>query len=139
MNEIHNRYREYLEKLSMETLPSLASYVHSDVQFKDPFNDVRGVSAMYRIFEEMFEKIGSVEFRVEHLASDENICLMAWRFEAMLRGEPWKFLGTSIITFSPDGLVEKHEDYWDSANDFYKYFPIIGWVLEKLRCMVSVH
>jgi steroid delta-isomerase len=139
MTIAHDRYRKYLETLTLETLPSLPSYVCSNIRFKDPFNDVTGVLAMTRIFQDMFENIGNTVFRVDHMASDQNICLMAWQFQATLRGKPWQFSGTSIITFTPDGMVEKHIDYWDAASDFYKHLPIIGWLLEKLKLRVAVH
>ena len=139
MRDFHDRYRQYLETLSLETLTSFSDYVRPDVQFKDPFNDVCGASAMVKVFRDLFENVGNVAFRVDHMASDQNICLMAWHFQATLRGRPWKFSGTSIITFAPDGRVEKHIDHWDAAGDFYKYFPIIGWLLEKLRHRVAHH
>jgi len=138
MPDVHDRYRQYLETLSLKTLASLSNYVRPDVRFKDPFNDVCGVAAMARVFQDMFEHIGNSTFQVDHMASDENTCLMAWRFQAKLRGRPWKFSGTSIITFAPDGRVEKHVDHWDAAGSFYKHFPIIGWLLEKLRHRVAV-
>ena len=139
MTFAHDRYRKYLETLTIETLPSLSNYVCPNVRFKDPFNDVSGVSAMTRIFQDMFENLGNADFRVYQMASDENVCLMAWQFQATLRGKPWKFLGTSVITFSQDGMVEKHIDYWDSASDFYRHIPFIGWILEKLKLRVAVH
>jgi steroid delta-isomerase len=139
MTIAHDRYRQYLETLTLETLPSLPSFVCSNVRFKDPFNDVSGVSSMSKIFQDMFENIGNTVFRVDHMASDKNICLMAWHVQATLRGKPWNFSGASIITFAPDGMVEKHIDYWDAASDFYKHFPIIGWLLEKLKLRVTVN
>ena len=106
MTYAHNQYRRYLETLSLETLPSLSDYVRPDVKFKDPFNDVSGSVAMTSIFQDMFEKTSNIVFQVDNMASDGNICLMAWQFKATLRGRPWKFFGTSVITFAPDGRVE---------------------------------
>ena len=137
MTNAHESYRQYLETLSLETLPSLSNYVRPDVQFKDPFNDVRGISAMTSIFQDMFENVGNAALQVDHIASDGSVCLMAWQFKATLRGRPWKFSGTSVITFAPDGLVDKHIDHWDAASDFYQYFPIIGWLLEKIRLRIA--
>jgi hypothetical protein len=139
MTIAHDRYRQYLETLTLETLSSLPHYVCPNVRFKDPFNDVIGVSAMTRIFQDMFENIGNTVLRVDHMASDGNVCLMAWHFQATLRGKPWEFSGTSVITFTSDGMVEKHTDHWDTASDFYNYFPVIGWLLEKLKLRMAVN
>ena len=131
------RYRQYLETLTPETLASLPEYVHPDVRFRDPFNDVHGADAMARIFQDMFDNVGDVFFRIHHMTGKGNTCLMAWRFQATLRGKPWEFDGTSVITFAPDDRVAEHIDHWDAAGNFYEHLPIIGWLLRALRRRVA--
>lgn len=128
-----NRYRRYLETLSPETLDRLPDHVTPDVRFRDPFNDVRGAGAMRRVFDHMFETVGSVRFDVRHLAADGEACLMVWRFEASLRGAPWAFDGMSVVRFAPDGRVAEHIDYWDPAAALYERLPLIGRPLAWLR------
>ena len=60
MNASHQRYREYLENLSPGSLVELATSLTEDVHFKNPFNDVRGVAAMRRVFQHMFANIGDL-------------------------------------------------------------------------------
>ena len=105
----------------------------ADVRFKDPFNDVRGVDAMARVFRHMFENVGDIRFTVAHSVAAGATCLMAWRFEGRLRGKTWAFDGASVICFAPDGRVREHIDHWDAARDFYERLPVIGWLLAWLR------
>ncbi len=138
MSGVHDRYRRYLEDLSSATLSDLETYVTADVRFKDPFNDVRGVDAMRRVFQHMFENVQDVKFCAQEMASEGPICFMSWRFEGKLRGNLWAFDGASIIRFAGDGRVTEHIDHWDAGGDFYERLPIIGSLLAFLRRRLAV-
>jgi steroid delta-isomerase len=138
MTEPHDRYRQYLETLTPETLDSLGDYVSDNVRFADPFNDVTGVDAMLRVFRHMFETVGPVAFHVTHAACDGATCLMSWQFSATLRGKPWVFYGTSVIRFDTGGKVIEHIDHWDAAGAFYERLPVIGQLLTWLRGRLTV-
>ena len=129
----HDRYRAYLETLTPETLVSIGDHVSDDVRFRDPFNDVRGVANLRQIFEHMFQTVGQVRFDIHHCLADGNTCLMQWTFHARLRQKPWSFEGSSRITFDGTGKVIEHIDYWDAARDLYEHFPLIGWLLSRIR------
>jgi len=138
MSSVHEQYRRYLEDLSSATLGDLETYVTADVRFKDPFNDVRGVDAMRRIFQHMFENVQDVKFLAQDMASEGPMCFISWRFEGKLRGNPWAFDGASIIRFAEDGRVTEHIDHWDAGGDFYGRLPIIGSLLAFLRRRLAV-
>ena len=138
MNPAHDRYRQYLETLSPETLIKLPEYVSSDIRFRDPLNDVRGVDAMSRVFKHMFEHARDIRFEVRNLASDGTVCLISWHFDAYLFDKPWQFDGTSVIRFAEDGRVFEHIDYWDVGRDFYERIPLIGRLLSVLRQLLRV-
>ena len=138
MNESHERYRQYLESLTVVSLGRLEEHVAEGVRFRDPFNDVTGADGMRRVFRHMFATVGPVAFNVTRVASDGDACLMSWRFEATLRGRPWSFDGTSLLRFGPDGRVIEHVDYWDAAGAFYEKLPVIGGLLRWLRGRLAV-
>ena len=60
MNVSHYMNWEYLENLSPGLLADLATFVTEGVHFKNPFNDVRGVAAMRRVFQHMFANVGDL-------------------------------------------------------------------------------
>ncbi len=137
MNTPQQRYRQYLESLTPCTLEELGEYVSDNVRFRDPFNDVVGLSEMEAVFRHMFAEVGSVCFEVTHLAENGDFCLMTWRFSASLRGRPWTFDGMSHVTFGADGKVIEHVDYWDAASALYARLPIIGSLLSWLRVRLT--
>lgn len=133
------RYRQYLETLTPETLSELSEYVSENVRFKDPFNDVRGLDAMTAVLQDMFENVDGIRFRVARIAGDTEGCLMTWHFEGTLGGKPWAFEGSSAIRFTADGRVSEHIDYWDAAGALYERLPVIGWLLSRLRRRLASH
>ena len=128
-----NTYAAFLEGLTADNLSELANHVTSDVRFVDPFNDVTGVDQMTRVFAAMFSEVGPVRFSVKEMRGDTSTGMLAWHFEAQLRGKMWSFAGTSVVRFSPDGRVAEHIDHWDAAQNFYERLPVIGWLLGALR------
>jgi steroid delta-isomerase len=133
------KYRDYLETLTMESLNQLSDYVSKDVRFKDPFNDVRGITAMKRVLTHMFKNVAGIKFTVHNFSHNDKTCFMDWSFAGMLKGKAWSFDGASVIIFSSSGLVIKHTDYWDAAQNFYERIPIIGSLLAWFRQKIATH
>ena len=133
MTAPHDRYRACLEGLTADSLDDLRALIAPGVRFADPFNDVTGADAMIAVFRDLFDRLGPVGFTVLDLMHDGDRCMMHWRFTARLRGRPWSFSGTSVVTFDAGGLVREHVDHWDAAADFYERLPVIGWQLAWIR------
>jgi len=131
------KYRIFLETLTPQTLIDLPHYVAVDVHFADPFNDVEGATAMAAVFQHMFDNVKDIRFKVVEEATNGHIVFWNWTFDAQFRGKPWRVSGTSVLRFSPDGLVTEHIDYWDAAQYFYEKLPFIGTLLSGIRCRIS--
>ncbi len=136
--EPHQRYQQYLQTLTLESLVHLADHVVEDVHFKDPFNDIRGVVGMTAVFHHMYQNVQDIRFTIHQNMMQGSVCLMSWRFEGRLGGKPWGFDGCSVVRFASDGRVAAHIDHWDAARDFYERFPVIGWVLGRIRRRLAV-
>ena len=138
MNPAHQRYVDFLQRLTRDCLDELEQYVAADVRFADPFNDLVGNDGMKRVFEHMFDTLGDVRFDVHDAVSEGPVCLLNWTFHARLRGQPWRFSGTSVVRFDDDGRVVEHRDHWDAARHFYERIPVIGWLLRLIRNRLGV-
>jgi hypothetical protein len=138
MKPEYERYIYNLENLNAENVTALAALLVEDVRFRDPFNDVKGVEAMLKIFRHLFENVEDVAFDVLHAISREEILMMEWRFRGRLRGRPWVFDGMSLVRFSQDGRVLEHLDYWDSGENFFQRLPVIGLFITWLRAKLAV-
>lgn len=127
------------EQLSPAHLTHLGDYYAADAQFKDPFNEVRGVPAIAQVFAHMFDTLDDARFVVtEHLVQGDQ-AFLAWEFHFRMRR--WRpkaaqcIRGATLLRFNAQGRVAVHRDYWDAAEELYEKLPVLGGVMRWLRRM----
>ncbi len=136
MNSEHvDRYVDFFERLTPERLDELPSLCATDVHFKDPFNDARGIAHMRRVFERMYADVEAPRFEVidRALSVDHRICYLRWVFTGHTRKTTIAIEGVSEVHFDKNGLATAHIDHWDAAGQLYEQLPIVGQVLRRVR------
>ncbi|HMN91975.1 MAG TPA: nuclear transport factor 2 family protein [Hydrogenophaga sp.] len=136
-----DRVCSFYETLSPRSLPDIGSLYAPDARFKDPFNEVRGVPAITRIFEHMFENLHQPRFVVTRRLVDGQEAFLVWQFHLRFRrfspDTPQVIQGGSHLVLGPDGRVTEHRDYWDAAEELYEKLPAIGALMRWLRRRVN--
>ena len=140
MSERIERYARYFETLSPEALDHLSSVLVEDARFKDPFNDVRGLAAIRRIFEHMYRETERPGFRVLGSSEAGDIGYLHWEMHYAFRRRPQRRLrieGMSRLVFARDGRVREHVDFWDPVEGLLSRLPGVGglfrWTARRLR------
>lgn len=125
----------YFETFAPASLDTLGRIYADDAVFVDPFNDVRGLGAIHRIYARMFETLDEPCFEVTEVLAQDVRCLLVWTFAFRRRGRAseWRIHGSSLLRFAPDGRIAEHRDYWDAASQLYEKLPFIGALLRVLR------
>jgi len=136
-----DRVCSFYETLSPSSLTGIGSLYAPDACFKDPFNAVRGVPAITRIFEHMFENLHQPRFVVTRRLVDGQEAFLVWEFHLRLRrfgaDTPQIIHGGSHLVLGPDGRVTRHRDYWDAAEELYEKLPVLGALMRWLRRRVN--
>lgn len=128
------RYLHTFTTLQANGLERLAGVFTADARFKDPFNDVRGLAAITRIFAHMFATTQHSRFMIVDHALAGNTLFIRWDYQFQtLKGERWEIPGTSVVRFNDAGLAVEHVDYWDPAEHVYSKLPVLGWMMRWLR------
>jgi ketosteroid isomerase-like protein len=68
----------FFEQLSPADLPRIADFYVADARFKDPFNDVQGVTAIGSVFAHMYRALDAPRFFVRDMLADGDQCFLAW-------------------------------------------------------------
>ena len=127
----------FFESISAADIGRLGDLYSADAFFKDPFNEVRGVPAIARIFEHMFVQVDAPRFSVREVLADGDAAFLVWDFEFAFRrplpAGPRRIRGCSHLRFDVDGRVTFHRDYWDAAEELYEQLPAIGVLMRWLR------
>ena len=132
-------YIAFFENLTPADLKRFEEVFAPDARFRDPFNDARGVTAVRRVFEKMFEDVETHSFKVLDHAVAGDRAYLNWEFRLTPRGktEVWPIEGMSVITFREDGKVTAHIDHYDAAGQIYEKIPLIGAVLRGIRRRIA--
>jgi len=127
----------WFESLTPHSLGQLAAFYSADARFKDPFNEVRGVPAITRIFEHMFVALHEPRFVVTQQLADGAQAFLVWefrfRFKRFDTTTEQVIHGGSHLTLDTDGRITLHRDYWDAAEELYEKLPGLGTLMRWLK------
>ena len=128
--------KAYWEGLTQERVGGLDAVYAPDVHFRDPFNDVRGIEELRRIFGHMYETLEEPRFAITETILEGDRAVLVWDFDFRIRA--WKprvtqrIHGLSMVRFGADGRVTDHRDYWDAAGELYAKLPLVGPLVRYL-------
>lgn len=127
----------FFENLQRSELSRLGQIYAPQARFKDPFNEVQGVTQIEAIFEHMYRSLEQPHFYVTERVLQGRQCFLVWDFRFRFqRFSPaqWQTVhGSSHLRFDEQGLVEYHRDYWDAAQELYEKLPAVGTLMRWLR------
>jgi steroid Delta-isomerase len=126
---------DFFHGMSPESVARFPEFYSADAYFKDPFNEVRGVAAVQRIFTHMFQQVVEPRFIVTEKMVDDGGVILIWTFsfQSARRGETQAIRGVSHLKFDAAGKVGYHRDYWDAAEELYMKLPVLGMLMRGLR------
>ena len=128
-----DRYIKFFEDMTPASLDALDDVFSDSVRFIDPFNDVRGIASIRRVFEHMYETCDNPRFTVDEQVYAAPVCYLRWKFTFSTRGRPQEITGVSRVQFSADGTAEEHVDFWDPSRQLYEHIPVLGTILKTVR------
>jgi ketosteroid isomerase-like protein len=131
----------FYQELTPENVTRFGEFYADDAWFKDPFNEVRGLPAIRRIFAHMFEQLDEPRFFVTERVVDSGGAMLVWELHYRMRlpgrREAQILRGVSHLKFDAAGKVCYHRDYWDTAEELYMKLPGLGAVMRGLRRMLA--
>ncbi len=130
------RLIDCFEAIAPDNLSRLGEIYTDDVSFKDPFNEVRGLTAVTRIFAHMFTQVDAPRFVITGSVLQGDQAFVTWdfrfRMKRFVRDEQC-IRGASHLKFADDGRASLHRDYWDAAEELYEKLPVLGALMRVLR------
>ena len=136
------RLVRFFESMSPADAQRMDGFYAPDAWFKDPFNEVRGVRDISRIFSHMFEQVDAPRFVVTQTVVQGRSAMLTWdfnfSFKPPLRSGPQRIRGCSHLRLDANGQVAFHRDYWDAAEELYEKLPLLGGLMRWLRRRASL-
>jgi ketosteroid isomerase-like protein len=130
------RLKTFFEALDPASVARLREVYADDAYFKDPFNEVRGLAQVERIFGHMFVQVKDPRFVVHEIVAQGSQAFITWDFVFELhrfsRGQQ-VVRGASHLRINAAGKVSYHRDYWDLAEELYEKLPVLGGFMRFLK------
>ena len=127
----------FFETLDRAAVARIDAVYANDVWFKDPFNEVKGIAAVTRIFEHMFVQVGEPRFVILEGVEQGDAAFLTWEFRFRMKRFDTTTLqtvrGASHLKFASDGRINIHRDYWDAAEELYEKLPLVGSLMRWLK------
>ncbi|MFC4345829.1 nuclear transport factor 2 family protein [Cupriavidus numazuensis] len=124
----------WYDTLSPTSLESIAHHYARGARFRDPFNDVYGITAIRAIFEHMFETVEHPHFAISTQMTGGAEAFIAWTFTGKVRQHAFSVPGCTHLRFDQHGSVADHHDFWDAAT-LWRQLPLIhtpvSWLCKR--------
>jgi hypothetical protein len=128
---------DYFETLTPESVVHIQNLYAPTARFKDPFNDVKGIAEIERIFQHMYVSLQQPRFVIVEQIVDGSQAFLTWEFRFKFRRfdthTEQVVLGTTHLVLDEQGLISLHRDYWDAAEELYEKLPVVGSVMRWLK------
>jgi len=130
----------FFEHLQPSDVADIGQLYTTDAQFKDPFNEVQGISAIEHIFGHMFETLNAPRFVITQQVQNGAQCFVTWDFffsmPRMDKGAMQTIRGATHFVLREEAGVWRvavHRDYWDAAEELYEKLPVVGSLMRWLK------
>jgi steroid delta-isomerase len=137
MTDAVDRIVETFQNLTPMAVETLDALYAPDARFKDPFNDVRGLPEIQRIFRHMFAALENPRFLITGRVVQGGQCFLIWefrfRFRRFKRDQEQCIEGSSHLVLNAAGRITLHRDYWDAAEELYEKLPLLGSLMRWLK------
>ncbi|MBK8184460.1 MAG: nuclear transport factor 2 family protein [Candidatus Competibacteraceae bacterium] len=128
---------DFYQTLTPDSVSRFPEFYSEDARFKDPFNEVVGIAAIQRIFNHMYRQVNEPRFVIVEYSVFPGGTMLVWglhfHFKRRVNAGSEVIRGMSHLTFDSEGKVTYHRDYWDTAEELYMKWPLLGSVLRRLR------
>ena len=127
----------FFETLTPQSVERCGQFYTEDACFKDPFNEVRGVPAIQRIFQHMYQSLDEPHFVVTNRLVEGDQVFLSWDFHFRFRNfkvaQLQTIRGATHLRLAQDGRIRTHRDYWDAAEELYEKLPMVGGLMRWLK------
>jgi steroid Delta-isomerase len=131
------RIVDFFETLQAASVQRMGELYTADAYFKDPFNEVRGLNEVQRIFNHMYVALHEPHFVVTNTVTQGDQCFIVWDFKFRFKRFDTVTMqtvrGCSHLQLASDGRITFHRDYWDAAEELYEKLPYVGALMRWLK------
>lgn len=126
--------KKFYEEFGPNNIHQMANIYSEPTYFKDPFHTMTSVQKeLIPYFTKAFTKLQNSRFDFHEAVLEGNKAFLIWDMSFEISGKKFKIHGSSFIEFDEQGMVKKHRDYWDLAEELYEKLPAVGLLFRAFK------
>lgn len=135
------RFCAFFNKLDSSCTEKLYEVYTQGVVFNDPLHHIEGRESLERYLAALYENVDYCQFTYHTQQRQGSQAFVTWTMAfshpRLARRQPVRVEGCSALTFSDDGRVSQHRDYFDAGAMLYEHLPVMGRVIRWLKHRLS--
>tara|TARA_Y100001933_G_scaffold26711_1_gene22445 strand:- start:42 stop:473 length:432 start_codon:yes stop_codon:yes gene_type:complete len=108
------------------------SYYEDDVLFIDPTQEKYGLDAYIQAQENLIKRCKDIYLETHAVAINKNIGFVEWTMGLKILNKEFIYPGTTRLTFSKNGKIKEHRDYFDFCGPTFAPIPVLGKFIKYL-------
>jgi len=125
--------KKFFEEMSPNSLSELDQVYTADATFKDPFNELKGLESIRKVYAHMYEKLESPRFVIIDEVASGQSKFVSWDFLFSIKSKEMKIHGGTFFRFNEQGLITEHRDYWDVGEELLLKIPVFRSIYGLFR------
>ena len=127
------QYVTFHESLTVQTASLSAKYFDDSARYQAPMNDIQGRRSIAEHWVEHREMFDSYKLKAQHVMwTDEGqTAFVRWDILGVRQGRKMSVSGVAEITFTLQGKIISHIDYYDPLRAYLYDVPMLGGLLKS--------
>lgn len=134
-------FADFFSNLTEDSVQRKIDSVYSgDAYLNDTLKEHRGLDSIRDYFIQTARSVNSCRVKIDDIARSGADYYVRWtmdvQFKTLNRGRVCRTIGMSHLRFNPEGLINYHQDFWDSTSGFFEYVPIVGRLIRTIKSRI---
>jgi steroid delta-isomerase len=122
------KYLDLFCNLTFSSIKNFDDIVDDNIEFSDPFNNIKGKENFKNVFYHMFKNVKNPKFIILDLSNNKRRTFLKWEMSFYAFKSKQIIIGMSEINYNETGKIISHHDYWDSLSGIFIKLPFVGFL-----------
>jgi len=136
-----NRFVSFFARFDEPDIGDRVDALYAEqIYFSDTMFLTRDRAALRSHFQRMQGAGRRIDVTIDDIVTSGENLYLRWRMHFDIDADGTRrsnTIGMTLLRFDPDGRISFQQDFWDSAEGFYRHVPLLGWGIDSVATRVG--